>query len=977
MKPKIVASSLISALCFTSLAWAATEVQENLMRSIDAIGNAPLVAQAGPAVTVTPDEMADMDPSLAGPDAPLNEPAPAPSEPEPPLPDIDDLLGEPAPVPAPEPEVAVPDVADLLGESAPAPEPAPADIFAEEMEPAPVAVETPEEPAPVEAPAQDAMTDDAGGGEQLDEMEVVRRKAEEIEGLKKLQEANALLTRGDYEKAEQMFEEVRLPERAATDAAREEALWGMAEAAYRRALELYGQISYTREDLSASQKAVTDAEAKLSKALRDEAGHGEAARKLLGRVQAAGARLAVLSGRPVPPKYREDHVNKVRTNQELLDEGRKFYELEDYDKAEANFTQILSNNPYHRDAMRFLRRIEEKRLSTSNLRRRATRADMISDISDRWNPPIRTTTDAALLRPQERPTTTGAGSTRLLEKMQSTVIPSIEFRKAKIEDVITFLREASEEQDPTKQGVNIILKLGDGTATDTSAPAMDLTPAPATEFGGFDDFGMGGAATQPQVTAPAPVQDTITLTLRRVTLLDAIRYVTDVANLKYRVEDNAVIITPRDAVDNVVTRLYPVQPTILELTRRPPEDTGVTEQRGGGDFISMDSGLGTLQATSDMKKFFSDMGVPFPADTSIAYNQQISQLIVRNTPENLEILERILQQLDVIPKQVEIEARFVDVSDSDLRELGMEWFLTDNWEIARQKNGLSLDNSQRIIMGSNNATGGFTRGLRFFGGTDTPNLVANTSAAASSSFLGGLFTLSSVLTNPEVSMVVHALEQKGALDVLSSPRVTTKNSVAATIKVIEEIIYPTEYESQQVGDQNIVPVQVDPNNPNLQQPVLERPPVPQTFETREVGVILDVTPIVGSDGQTIDLTLAPEVTEFARWIDYGPNGLYPILMPVFASRKVNTSVTLWDGQTIVMGGLIREQTQKVNDRIPLLGDIPLLGRLFRNEGEFSNKQNLMIFLSARIVDPAGNPIRRGGTAIGSGSPEAVGVSTSP
>ena len=100
-------------------------------------------------------------------------------------------------------------------------------------------------------------------------------------------------------------------------------------------------------------------------------------------------------------------------------------------------------------------------------------------------------------------------------------------------------------------------------------------------------------------------------------------------------------------------------------------------------------------------------------------------------------------------------------------------------------------------------------------------------------------------------------------------------------------------------------------------------------------------------------------------------------MPVFASRKVNTSVTLWDGQTIVMGGLIREQTQKVNDRIPLLGNIPLLGRLFRNEGEFSNKQNLMIFLSARIVDPAGNPIRRGGTAIGSGSPEAVGVSTSP
>lgn len=338
MKPKIVATSLISVLCCAPLAWAATEAQENLMRSIDAIGNAPLMAQAEPVIADAPDvlasemdsamaepgpsanEPAPADPSIPNIDDLLGEPAPAPEAPapaEPSLPNIDDLLGEPAPTPETpegttpavtdeiakpvpaEPEVVVPDIADLLGE------PAPAEPVTPDTESEPTALEPMEEVPPAEVPAEvpaetpsePAMTDDAGGGEQLNEMEVVRRKAEEIEGLKKLQEANALLTRGEYDKAELLFEEVRLPERASTDAARSEATWGMAEAAYRRALELQSQISYERENLAASQKAVSDAEAKLSKALRDEAGHGEAARKLLRRVQAAGERLAVLSGR--------------------------------------------------------------------------------------------------------------------------------------------------------------------------------------------------------------------------------------------------------------------------------------------------------------------------------------------------------------------------------------------------------------------------------------------------------------------------------------------------------------------------------------------------------------------------------------------------------------------------------------------------------------------------------------------------------
>ena len=83
-------------------------------------------------------------------------------------------------------------------------------------------------------------------------------------------------------------------------------------------------------------------------------------------------------------------------------------------------------------------------------------------------------------------------------------------------------------------------------------------------------------------------------------------------------------------------------------------------------------------------------------------------------------------------------------------------------------------------------------------------------------------------------------------------------------------------------------------------------------------------------------------------------------MPVFTSRNVTTSIVIWDGQTVVMGGLIREELTTIKDKIPLLGDIPLLGRLFRSEGQYSRKKNLLIFVTARLVDPAGRPIHREG-----------------
>jgi general secretion pathway protein D len=141
-----------------------------------------------------------------------------------------------------------------------------------------------------------------------------------------------------------------------------------------------------------------------------------------------------------------------------------------------------------------------------------------------------------------------------------------------------------------------------------------------------------------------------------------------------------------------------------------------------------------------------------------------------------------------------------------------------------------------------------------------------------------------------------------------------------------------------------------------------------------------VEPVVGPDGVTIDLNLVPQVVEFEGFVNYGSPILAPtssflnsvtgglitsapsvitpnvINQPIFSSRKVTTSVSVYDGATVVLGGLMREDVQKTEDRTPIIGDIPIVGRLFRTNADQHVKRNLVIFVTAHLVTPAGTPL---------------------
>jgi general secretion pathway protein D len=210
---------------------------------------------------------------------------------------------------------------------------------------------------------------------------------------------------------------------------------------------------------------------------------------------------------------------------------------------------------------------------------------------------------------------------------------------------------------------------------------------------------------------------------------------------------------------------------------------------------------------------------------------------------------------------------------------------------------------------------------------------------------------------------------------MSAPSITTRSGQRATIEVVREFIYPTEFDPPQIPQNFGATSTTSTTGTSATSSFPVTPTTPTAFEMRPVGVRMEVDPVIGPDGYTIDLNLAPEVTEFEGFINYGspintsstdalgnPTTVTltenKIEQPIFSTRKVTTAVTVWDGQTVAMGGLIREDVQDVEDKVPILGDLPLIGRLFQSKAEDHFKRNLMIFVTARLIDPSGEAIRK-------------------
>jgi general secretion pathway protein D len=497
----------------------------------------------------------------------------------------------------------------------------------------------------------------------------------------------------------------------------------------------------------------------------------------------------------------------------------------------------------------------------------------------------------------------------------------------------------------------------------------------------------------------------ITLNLSNVPLYEALRYVATLAGLKVKVEPFAVSLVPlSEPTDVLEQREFKVPPGFITGVTGEAEPEAVAGRQ-------LNTGGARLSARLGAKEFLESQGINFPPGTSANFNAGTSRLVVRNTAENLDLIESLVDAaMGAQPTQVEIEAKFVEISQNNLKELGFDWALGP---FSIGDSGLASSGGTIIPQGQaaqwpfvNPATGqviggdSITSGLRSGSGTGPDAAVSinslNALLARNAGIGGGVgpapgfFSISGVFTNPQFQMVIRALNQKKGVDLMAAPKVTTKSGEKATINISREFPYPETYAPPQVP-QNTGGGTVAVGGVVQEQDPVVTPSFPQDFVTRQLGVNLVVEPVVGPDGYTIDLKLSPEVVDFDGFVNYGSPILAPqrnlvggaanlalnplnvlnanqfftptlltdnvINQPIFSVRKVTTDVSIWDGQTVALGGLIREDVQKVNDKVPVLGDIPYAGALFRSEVDQKIKQNLIVFVTARLMDAAGQPLR--------------------
>jgi len=766
-------------------------------------------------------------------------------------------------------------------------------------------------------------------------------------------EARKAVDKGAQAMAQQDFESAFAYYKSAVDIL---PAGGEATAAVRsQALEGFGEASVSLARQRISEGRLQDASTTVNLVLED--------RYLPGYAPALKLRSQLADPQRFTTALTPQFISNVEEVKQLLLEAQGFYDSGRFDLAFKRYEQVLNIDRFNIAARRGMENVNKQRSQYASVAYSETRGSMLKDVAEAWELPIkRFDTQASTIIEQPEIDTRGTAS--INRKLDEIIIPRVEFRDATIREALEYIRQKAaaldtSETDPSRKGINLVLKLAPGSIEEG-------------------------------------VQ--INLTLTDIPLREAINYVVSTANMKTKVEPFAVVIVPAsEPTDILITKEYKVAPGFI--TNMPASDSGASAP---GSVSSVAPGSqSSIAARSGAREYLESRGVSFPTGASAVFLPSSSKLIVKNTQGNLDVIDALVETTGTTPpSQIEIEAKFLEVTQNNLEELGFDWLMgqfslpfgTGTYGsggttpggipipggITNPATGATTGSSAWPLLNPNNAPvgasgssqGPITSGNRSGTRAISVNAIDALLFATPLGPAPAVLAVAGIFTNPQFQVVMRALSQHKGVDLVSAPKVTTKSGLRATIEIVREFRYPSEYDLPQVSS----------STGSIYTPVV--PTSPTAFETKNVGITLEVQPTVGPDGFSIDMILAPRVVEFEGFINYGSPvnvsvaGVLAIFedavilgptatieatpniinRPVFSTREVSTEVTVYDGQTVVLGGLLREDVQKVQDKVPILGDIPLAGRLFRTSADQHIKRNLIMFVTASLLDPAGQPL---------------------
>ncbi|KJS26705.1 MAG: general secretion pathway protein GspD [Hyphomonadaceae bacterium BRH_c29] len=303
--------------------------------------------------------------------------------------------------------------------------------------------------------------------------------------------------------------------------------------------------------------------------------------------------------------------------------------------------------------------------------------------------------------------------------------------------------------------------------------------------------------------------------------------------------------------------------------------------------------------------------------TTIAHHEPTNSLVISAPPETLSALERIITDLDRRRAQVLVEAIIVEMSDDTARELGLQFLVSGSNDSTVPFVSTNYSRSAPSMLA---LAGALSSDTPFNNGTTDTNPFAE---AAINSLLG-LSGLSVGVGGQNgdtlFGAILTAVENDTQSRILSKPFNMTLDNGTSSLLVGQEVPVAT---GEVLGNSNTNPF--------------------RTVERKKIGVGLDVTPRISNDG-TIRMDITQEVSNIAQSIATGTSTDL-----IFNTRTISTSVIADDGEIVVLGGLVQQTETKTSEKVPLLGDIPVAGRLFRSEGKGMGRTNLMVFIRPTIV----------------------------
>jgi general secretion pathway protein D len=655
------------------------------------------------------------------------------------------------------------------------------------------------------------------------------------------------------------------------------------------------------------------------------------------------------------PALSAAHAKDIDSVRRLLYTAEGAYNLGKFDEAKSRYEDVLRIDPTNTAARRGMENLAATKRGHSKASYDQTRAEMLSQVDSQWErqvPPLA----ADLSLPATDSDLTNSNPVSVKAKLDRIIIPKIALDQASLEEALDFLRlrvaeNDTTELDPANKGMNFTVNLG----------APDSPTATKIRSLRFD------------------------LQLTNVPVSQILKYITATTQTSYSTDEFSVKITAAGSNSSeLIPRIYRVPPDFISTL-----SSGVTEAATADPFAETPK-AGLLPKRLGAQEALTKQGVIFPQGASATLIG--TNLRVINTETNQDYISQVIETLTKAePVTIAVRVTMIKVQQTRLEELGFDWIL-DNFGFAgaggvggssrlnlsggSAGNGRDITDFQQPTANSSPRplTAGNRSGDSALSSDGIDGLINDPSGRQTLNAAPGVLGLRGDISGATYQMLMRGLDQSKGVDMMAKPEVITRSGQSSTISIVREFLYPTEYEPPELPTST---GSVDGGSSlfgggsGSSFPVT--PATPTAFEKRDVGITLEVLPVADPSKQFVNVTLNPSFTDFDGFVNYGspinsttegilgprkveitPNA---ILIPVFSKQGFSTSVDVADGSTIVVGGLMQESVENVADQTPVLGSLPIVGRMFQSKVKKPVSTAIIFLINVELMDPTGRSYR--------------------